>query len=61
MIRNNKIFEAIDYMRKQSTSYQFSHFNEIKFIMGLLVVYDKIDEFPEYKEYFNDDKWDKLI
>ena len=61
LLRAGKRGEAMEYIKKNSENYKKDHFDEIKKAMGCLLVKEKIEDFPSYKHYFEEQRWDDLV
>eukprot|EP01016_Furgasonia_blochmanni_P047937 TRINITY_DN7095_c0_g1_i5.p1 TRINITY_DN7095_c0_g1~~TRINITY_DN7095_c0_g1_i5.p1 ORF type:complete len:217 (-),score=27.70 TRINITY_DN7095_c0_g1_i5:110-760(-) len=52
--------DAIAYIKKYASAYP-NHFDDIKKAMGCLLISPKLEKFPQYRDYFDDNRWNYLI
>ena len=60
ILREGRKNEAISFLRQHSLVYK-EYFPEIKKGFGCLLNSDRLDKFPDYKFYFEQERWDDLI
>ena len=59
-LRRNQIKQALEFLKSKSDVTEL-FIEDLKKVMGCLICYKNIDNFPNYKYFFEEERWMELI